>query len=189
MPPGGPFGGGPPPEPKGNLRPLLDLVGIDWPSAEIVWNVYNPHPKLADLQSTPEIVFIGNGSGAEDAFNPDQIASSGLQEIVTMFPGLLPAQERGSGPEFIPLLRTSDTGGTIIWSDVVQQGFMGIQGINPRRRHIPTGTSYTLAARITGQLPAEADRHRRRTRQGRRRRRTLTRRKTKKPPQRQPRST
>ena len=27
MPPGGPFGGGPPPEPKGDLRPLLDLIG------------------------------------------------------------------------------------------------------------------------------------------------------------------
>ena len=38
--------------------------GIDWPTTEIVWNVYNPHPKLADLQSTPEIVFIGKGSGA-----------------------------------------------------------------------------------------------------------------------------
>ena len=33
----------------------------------------------------------------------------------------------------------------------VQQGFMGISGINPRRRHIPTDTSYTLAARLTGQ--------------------------------------
>jgi ABC-2 type transport system permease protein len=33
---------------------------------------------------------------------------------------------------------------------------MGISGINPRRRHIPTGRNYTLAARITGQLPADA---------------------------------
>jgi len=88
MPPGGPFGGGQPPEPKGDLRPLLDLVGLDWPTSEIVWNVYNPHPKL-DLQSTPEIVFIGQGSGAADAFNEDQKASAGLQEIVTLFPGYL----------------------------------------------------------------------------------------------------
>ena len=88
QPMGGPFGGGPPPEPKGNLRELLDLVGIDWPSIDIVWNPYNPHPKL-DLQSTPEIVFIGKGSGAKDPFNPDEVASSELQEIVTLFPGLL----------------------------------------------------------------------------------------------------
>jgi len=155
MPPGGPFGGGPPPEPKGDLRGLLDLIGIDWPSSEIVWNVYNPHPKLADLQSTPEIVFIGKGSGAADAFNPEHSASAGLQEIVTLFPGLLRPKAGGSGPEFTPLLRTGTTGGTIPWSDVVQQGFMGISGINPRRRHLPTGVSYTLAARVTGERPAD----------------------------------
>ena len=31
----------------------------------------------------------------------------------------------------------------------------GFGGINPRRRHMPTGISYTLAARITGQAPAD----------------------------------
>ena len=103
MPPGGPFGGGQPPEPKGDLRPLLDLVGLDWPSTEIVWNVYNPHPKLADLQSTPEIVFIGKGSGAADAFNDDQSASAGLQEIVTLFPGML-RPKAGSGHRVHPAL-------------------------------------------------------------------------------------
>jgi ABC-2 type transport system permease protein len=154
MPAGGPFGGGPPPEPKGDLHELLDLVGIEWPSVDIVWNAYNPHPKL-DLQSTPEIVFIGKGSGAKEPFNPEQIASSELQEIVTLFPGLLRPKST-PGLDFIPLLRTSNMGGTIMWSDVVQQGFMGIQGINPRRRHMPTGMSYTVAARITGQLPAES---------------------------------
>jgi ABC-2 type transport system permease protein len=153
MPPGGPFGGGPPPEPKGNLRELLDLIGIEWPSVDIVWNAYNPHPKL-DLGSTPEIVFIGTGSGAKDPFNSDQVASSDLQEVVTLFPGLL-RPKNATGLDFVPLMRTSNMGGTIMWSEVVQQGFMGIQGINPRRRHIPTGMSYTIAARVTGQLPAE----------------------------------
>ena len=155
MPPGGPFGGGPPPEPKGDLRPLLDLVGLDWPSTEIVWNVYNPHPKLADLQSTPEIVFIGKGSGAPDAFNEEQSASAGLQEIVTLFPGYL-RPKTGAGHRLHPALADRATGGTVAWSDVVQQGFMGISGINPRRRHIPTGKNYTLAARITGQVPSRA---------------------------------
>jgi ABC-2 type transport system permease protein len=155
MPPGGPFGGGPPPEPKGNLRALLDLIGIDWPTSEIVWNAYNPHPKL-DLQATPEIVFISRGSGATEPFNNQQIASSGLQEIVTLFPGLLRPKSGGAGPEFIPLLRTGNAGGTLLWNELVQQSFMGFGGFNPRRRHIPSGMSYTLAARITGQLPADA---------------------------------
>jgi ABC-2 type transport system permease protein len=153
MPPGGPFGGGQPPEPKGNLRPLLDLIGLDWPTTEIVWNMYNPHPQLADLP--PEVVFIGRGSGAEGPFNADQIATSGLQEIVTLFPGLLRPKMGGGGPEFIPLLRTNNNGGVNSWTDVAQQGFMGISGINPRRRFLRSGDSYTLAARLTGALPTE----------------------------------
>lgn len=154
--PGGPFGGGQPPEPKGNLRPLLDLIGLEWPSVDIVWNPYNPHPKL-DLQSTPEIVFIGKGGGAADAFNQDQVASSDLQDVVMLFPGLLRPKSSGGSTEFIPLLRTSNMGGTIMWSDIiVQQGFMGGRAINPRRRWLPTGTSYTLAARVTGSLPEGA---------------------------------
>ncbi|MGP0067895.1 MAG: Gldg family protein [Isosphaeraceae bacterium] len=154
MPPGGPFGGGQPPEPKGNLRPLLDLVGLDWPSSEIVWNAYNPHPQL---ELPREIVFIGKGSGESDAFNPDQIASSGLQEIVTIFPGLLRSRSGGSGLEFTPLLRTNRSGGVLFWNDIAQQSFMGFAGLSPRRRYIPSGDSYTLAARIAGQLPAEAE--------------------------------
>ena len=60
-----------------------------------------------------------------------------------------------TGRDFTPLLRTGTTGGTIPWSDVVQQSFMGISGINPRRRHIPTGLSYTIAARLTGEAPGD----------------------------------
>ena len=147
QPPGGMFGGGQPPEPKGDLHPLLDMLGIDWPTTDIVWNAYNPHPQLADLP--PEVVFIHPGKGgAEDAFNEKQGATKGLQEIVMLFPGLLRA--KGASPEFTPLLRTNDSGGTIAWSEATQQGFMGMSGINPNRRHFPTGTGYTLAARVQG---------------------------------------
>lgn len=152
MPPGGPFGGGAPPDQKGNLQPLLDLMGLDWPSTEIVWNSYNPHPQLADMP--PEVVFIGRGSGEKDAFNPDQAATSGLQEIVALFPGLLRPKSGGAGPEFTPLLRTSENGGVIAWDEAVQQGFMGVSGVNPRRRHFASGVGYTLAARIKGDAVA-----------------------------------
>jgi ABC-2 type transport system permease protein len=153
-PAGGPFGGGAPPEPKGDLRPLLELIGIEWPTTEIVWNPYNPHPNLADLP--PEVVFVGKGSGAEDAFNPNQNVSSGLQEVVVLFPGLL-RQRGGAGLDFTPLLRTNQSGGTLQWSDVTQQSFMGPSGINPNRPHFPTGLAYTLAARVQGKPAVEAD--------------------------------
>ena len=93
QPPGGPFGGGPPPEPKGNLRPLLDLVGIDWPTTEIVWNAYNPHPKLADLPAGDRLHRQGQRRRRMRS-TPSRVATSGLQEIVTLFPGMLRPQER-----------------------------------------------------------------------------------------------
>jgi ABC-2 type transport system permease protein len=151
--PGGPFGGSPPPEPKGNLRPLLEMCGIEWPSADIVWNDYNPHPQLAFLP--PEVVFI-SGANERDAFNPDQNATSGLQEVVTIFPGLLRSLSSGSGPEFTPLLRTGPRGGTLKWTEVFQQNFMGLRSSGARRRYLRSGEGYTLAARITGSAPAAA---------------------------------
>ncbi len=64
----------------------------------------------------------------------------------------------GSGPEFIPLLRTGRRGGTLLWSEAFTQGFMGM-GIapNPRRRYMMSGEGYTLAARISGQAPADSE--------------------------------
>ena len=144
MPPGGAFGRQQP-EPKSDLRPMLDLLGIDWPSSEIVFNPFNPHPNLAEI--VPEIVFITRPGGGSQAFNPTQAAASGLQEVVMMFPGLLRMK---GGTEFIPLLRTGDQGGTLSFSDLAQQSFMGFRGLNPGRRHYATGLEYVLAARISG---------------------------------------
>ncbi|MGE5757106.1 MAG: Gldg family protein [Planctomycetaceae bacterium] len=153
LPPGGPFGGGPPPEPKGDLRPLLDLLGLDWPTTEIVWNEWNP---LKQLDLPPEVVFIGPGSGEEDAFNKDQVVTSGLQEVVMIFAGLL-RSKGGGGPEFTPLLRTSPRGGVISFSDLTQQSFLGITLADPRSiRHFASDRSYIVAARIQGKH-AEVD--------------------------------
>ena len=63
---------------------------------------------------------------------------------------------RAASPEFTPLLRTNDTGGTIAWSEATQQSFMGISGINPNRRHFASGVAYTLAARVQGPPATEA---------------------------------
>lgn len=151
QPPGGMFGGQPPPEPKGNLTGLLDLLGIEWPTNQIVWNPYNPHPQL-DLPE--EIVFVGRGSGAAGAFNSAELASAGLQEVVLLFPGYLRGKP-GARTDFIPLLKTNEAGGTLRWDQIIQRGMFGIQGINPRRPHQPTDLGYTLAARIGGGFPAD----------------------------------
>ena len=106
------------------------------------------------LSSTPNSVFIGKGSGGEDAFTKSEPASSGLQEMVMMFPGLI--RSKGSKPEFTPLLRVGGVGGSLPFGEVVEQSMMGIRGINPNRRHIPTNMEYNLAARIQGKPVEEA---------------------------------
>ncbi len=150
QPPGGPFGGQQPPEPKGNVQPLLDVLGVEAPGNEIVWNTYNPLLNIPDLPY--EFVFVAEGSGGTDAFNPKEPATSGLQQLVMMFPGMI--QAKVGGMEVTPLLRVNGVGGTLPFSQVVQQSFMGITGINPNRRHLPSGQEFTLAARIQGKAPA-----------------------------------
>jgi ABC-2 type transport system permease protein len=153
MPPGGPFGGGPPPEPKGDLKPLLDLLGIEWPTTEIVFNPYNPLQQRPDLP--PEVVFIGRGSGAPEAFNEEDNVTSGLQEVVAIFPGLL-RPRGGSGPEFTPLLKTNTDGGTLPWDKATKRGMFGGVTISPDRPHFPSGRAYTLAAHLKGDAPPES---------------------------------
>ena len=149
QPPGGPMGGQPP-EPKGDITPILDALGIESPGNEVVWNVYNPLVNIPDIPY--EYVFVAKGSGGDDAFNPKESASSGLQEVVMMFPGLI--RSKTASPEMTPLLRVGETGGTLPFAQIVQQSFMGITGLNPNRRHLPSGQEYILAARIQGQGPA-----------------------------------
>ena len=153
-PAGGPFGGGPPPEPKGDIGPLLDLLNLDWPTTSIVWNPYNPLQQRPDLP--PEVVFIGRGSGAPDAFNESDSLTSGLQEVVAIFPGML-RSKGGSGPEFTPLLRTSTEGGTLPWDKATSRGMFGGMTVNPQRPHFATGEAYTLAAHLKGAGATPAD--------------------------------
>ncbi len=151
VPPGGMFGGGPPPEPKGNLRALLDLVGIDWPTTEIVWNDYNPH---LQFQVEREFVFIGKGSGADQPFAADP-ATSGLQEVLAIFPGHL-RKKSGTSLEFTPLLMTNQSGGVLEWGDILQRGMFGFRP-NPDRAYLRSHEAYTLAARLKGELSSEPE--------------------------------
>ncbi len=147
QPAGGMMGGSPPPEPKADTKPLMDLIGVEWPPTEIVWNAYNPHPQLADLP--PEVVFIAPGSGQAEAFNVNEVATSGLQEVVALFPGLIRSLPT-VGPKVEPMLKTSDSGGLINFRNATSPSFMGGFMLRPNRTHLLTGQPYTLAVRVSG---------------------------------------
>lgn len=139
---------GPPPAPKGNIDSLLTTIGIKWNPGEIVWDNYNPHPELSQVQ--PEIVFIGEGNQTEGAINNEAAPTSGLQEVVFIYPGYL-FNAIDSPLEFVPLLRSGRISGKSHFSQLVQRGFFGMQ-LNRNVRRVASGESYILAAHVRGTL-------------------------------------
>ena len=136
---------GPPPKEKGNINGFMRRLGVNWDIGQIVWDAYNPHPDFANLPR--EIVFVGPGNENPETFNPAYSATSGLQELILLFPGFI---NKGSSPdvEFEPLVKSGLVSGTQQYARMVQRSFFGSQ-LNVRGLpHRPTAVDYTLAARV-----------------------------------------
>ncbi|MBU0984223.1 MAG: Gldg family protein [candidate division Zixibacteria bacterium] len=134
------------PPPKGDVRGLLDAVGVKWQPSQVIWDSYNPHPDFVSLP--PEFVFVGKGNESAEAFNGEQAASSGLQEVVTIYGGYI-FKSTAKPYQFDPLIRTGRLSGVLDWTQLVQRGFFGLQ-LNRNPRRTPTGESYILAAHVQG---------------------------------------
>ncbi|MEX1095639.1 MAG: Gldg family protein [Planctomycetales bacterium] len=150
--PGGMFGQmGPPPETKadnGEATTLLSALGIAWDNGEIVWDDAAPHPQFADLID-PENVFITAGNNASDSsFNQSSPITSGLQEILAIYPGRVRERE-GSKTNFSPLLYTSAKSGVNDWESLVEmRGFNQVALVmDPNRK--PDRYNHVIAAHIT----------------------------------------
>lgn len=172
---GGMFGGGrQPPQPKGDIRQLWSVLGIDMVGeaaapnpmagamggmggdlfdARVVWQDYNPYPKVRVQQITPEWVFVSPGAPGvgDDAFNPDDSISSGLTQILLMCPGAM--RELGTRKlEFTPLLMTGDESGEIKLDDFLQSrgNPMALDYVRQL-----TKKRYIVGARIKGKIGDE----------------------------------
>lgn len=149
----GPFGGGSAPTAtKGDFVSFLADINIDWAPGDVAWDTYNPHPEIEEGLD-PEIVFVGHRSGADQPFNPNESITAGLQEVVTMFGGVV-KPGNVEGMEFIPLLQSSKLSGVVLASEVMTRDFFGSR-INPRRRHWRRPEQY-LACRVTGRPSEDA---------------------------------
>ncbi len=142
--PASPFMQTPPREPA-DVSALMDALGVEWPVNDIVWDKYNPHPQLGQLP--PEVVFVGSGSGAEAAFNSQEAVSSGLQEVVFIYPGALRKAEDAKS-NFVPLLQAGSDSGITLWNRLVQPSFFGVQLVS-NLPHEPDKESHVMAARVT----------------------------------------
>jgi ABC-2 type transport system permease protein len=145
-----PFMQQPPPGPKGDINRLWDLLGVDFNGSMVVWQDYNPYPKIRDF--TKEWVFIGLGSGADEPFNEQDIITSGLQQLLFPYPGSMRGQN-ASSLKFTPLIMTSEDSGEVPADKIVERSMMGAR-INPQLSLLErmTNERYIIAARIGGKL-------------------------------------
>jgi len=121
----------------------------------VIWQDYNPYPKLSHLPR--EFVFVDEGQAVgSEPFNESAAISSKLQHLLFPFPGSI-NKLHASNMQFSGLVRTGDTTGTVRFWEVMQPSMFGGMGpLNPNRRQIPTQVSYVLAAHIQGKLPEAA---------------------------------
>ncbi len=143
------FGGQPPPQ-KGDIGKLWRLLGIDFAPDQVIWQDYNPYPKASHFPR--EFVFVGDGCGIKEPFNPRDAATAGLQQLLFPFPGSL-SKLNASDLEFTPLARTGEKTGTVRFGELMQMSPFGPRGgLNPNPRRIPTNVSYVMAAHIQGKV-------------------------------------
>ncbi len=144
--------GQPPPPPKGDINALLGSLGLGISGTSVVWNEDNPHPAIAEV--SPEIVFVAGAQDNRQPFNPESPISSGLQEVVMLYPGAVRENRAGvpgSSLTWTPLLQSGTVSGETPWSDLLTRGIFGMQlNQNPRRYQSPA--AYSLALEVQGML-------------------------------------
>lgn len=142
---------GQPPMPKGDIRRLWDLLGVEFPADTVVWQDYNPYPMVDFFSEEKGWVFIGEGLKAKDRFNPEAAITAGLQTVLFPYPGEI-AHRASAGLDFVELVRTGTVTGTFRYADVFEANPFGgpPRGLNPRPPRRMTRKSYVLAAEIRG---------------------------------------
>ncbi|MGD9720330.1 MAG: Gldg family protein [Pirellulales bacterium] len=144
-----------PPQPKGDISQLWKMLGVDFSGDNVIWQDYNPMPKLAGF-ITREWVFVDYGSGAQQPFNMQNPVTKELQQVLFLFPGAVSGLN-SSSLKFTELVSTSDRTGTVRYDQIFEPSFMGQPRMNPDLPLMerPSNEKYILAALISGKLKSE----------------------------------
>jgi len=134
-------------QPKGDISELWEILGMKLPDETIVWQDYNPYPKLTFADR--DWVFVQEAQeGKDDAFNDDHPVSSDLYEVLFLRPGTV-NRLNSSKLEFSQLAVADRNTGTVNYSDLAGARTGGVV------RWLPTNEDYVIAAHIKGKLPLE----------------------------------
>jgi len=140
--------GAPPPAPKGDISQLWRLLGIRNFPTEVVWQEYMPDRSVGSI-ADPQWIFVDQGNGAAQPLNPDNPISSGLNQLLFLYPGSI-APDEDSPLTFEQLAVTGEASGTVEISALSRRR----PNTNVYGRRL-TRESYILAAQIHGALPPE----------------------------------
>jgi ABC-2 type transport system permease protein len=158
---------GMPPGQKGNIDELWSLLGVRLvsknrgspvegmpASASIVWQAWNPYPKLGGIEGTlaREYVFVGvNEPGGKMPFNEESPITSGLQQMWFPFPGAVEkSASSNSNTTFVELVTTGNLTGAVP-SDQLRN-IESRQALADLEDDNTTHDLYHLAAQITGNV-------------------------------------
>jgi ABC-2 type transport system permease protein len=121
--PGGMFGGGGGPAPKGDIRQLWELLEVNVPgkagmqgmyNPDVVWQPYNPYPALED-QSNPLWLFVDSeapGSLPGQSLSDQSPITSGMNQVLSIVAGaVIPRAD--SSLTHTEILRTGDPSGLV----------------------------------------------------------------------------
>ena len=142
-------------QPKGDISPLWDLLGVRIEETRGVWQDYYPIRKLPDLPKG--FVFLDRSaekSGGADAlpFNISDPVTAALQYLMLPLPGRIvpwPSNEKSS-LMVTPLLKTFQSPAGVVGIREAIQGF----NTNTRRGFITETAPMDIAVRVRGELPA-----------------------------------
>ena len=138
----GMFGGGQP-LPKGDIQQLWDTLGIEFEPTEVVWQDHMPELSLG-AEADQQWLFIDADNGAQEPLNPDNIISSGINQLLFLYAGSV-TQSDDTRMNFQQLAVTgSSNSGTIDSALIRSQQGRNIRG------HVRSSQSYIVAAKIDG---------------------------------------
>jgi ABC-2 type transport system permease protein len=133
----------------GNIRQALEGLGINWAPALIAWDVFNPHPGMADLPQ--EAVFVSAANGNPNAFSRASPITARLQEVMFLYPGYL-TPVRNADFKVEPLVETGTTSGSSSFFDLVVPTNRGMM-INANASREPDHRRYVIAEHIRSRQP------------------------------------
>ncbi len=125
---GGMMGMGQPPEPKGDIQQLWNVLGLDIPvvanfqgiNPDIVWQQYNPHQKLRYLMNATDAWLFITDSPSEDAdyLSEESGITAGLRELMFLYAGCLKPAASHEGLNILEIVKTRDNSGRISFENV-----------------------------------------------------------------------